>query len=265
MFFKELPDNIKKAIKELTKDQVFQARFSEDKKLDDLDAEKYDPTKVYPDFLSFLGHRRVFGKSSLRPITPIVWCFLWCLDNPIVINDSKREPTQADIDLFFYLLENGVQDIPLVDIVTNAAGYCERMGMSEEVIANALSILVSEAFAPLKMFPATNDRLVGEDILPFDADWMSGMISKVHEVTGYTPDFIMNKMSMTGVCYYFVQYARMQGTKGIERRTPQEIMEAQDHRASELICDYLIEKGIMTHDERDDILTKMTTPPENDK
>lgn len=265
MYFKHLKDNIKEALKDLPKDAEFQKRFSEDPVLDSLDAEKFDPAKVYPDLLSFCGFRRPFAKTALKPITPLMWAFLWAVDNPIV-KTSKKEVKQTDVDLFFYLLENGVTDTPLTDLITRSIGYCASIGLSEEVQVNAVNILISEAFGPLKMFPSQpKTQLVGEEGPVFDVDWLSSMICKVHQATGHSPEYIMKSMSMTAVCYFYVQWCKDQGAKGIDRRTSREIIEAQDRRASELVVDRLIEKGVVKPEERAAIIEEMTTYPEPDE
>jgi len=43
MNFTHLPEDVKQAVIGLTKDKEFQRRFAEDKILDDLEAEKYNP------------------------------------------------------------------------------------------------------------------------------------------------------------------------------------------------------------------------------
>ena len=72
----------------------------------------------------------------------------------------------------------------------------------------------------------------------------------------------MNNLSMTACCFYYVQYARMQGAEHIEKRASEEILKAQSERTCTLICDRLIELGVIKEEQRDEIYHIMTVPPE---
>jgi len=69
-------------------------------------------------------------------------------------------------------------------------------------------------------------------------------------------------MSLTSACYYFAQYARMNGDDTIYKRSEDEILLAQDRRAVELICERLVELNIIPQSEYFKYLTIMTTKPE---
>ena len=56
-----------------------------------------------------------------------------------------------------------------------------------------LAEIIDIAFKPLKLFPRCGHT--GE--LLFDADWLSNIVTKVYKVTGYSPEFIMNKLSLS--------------------------------------------------------------------
>ena len=67
---------------------------------------------------------------------------------------------------------------------------------------------------------------------------------------------------MTACCYYYIQYARMQGAEHIERRPDDEILKQQDVRACELIAERLVELNVIKEEEKADLVQKMSTPPD---
>lgn len=141
--------------------------------------------------------------------------------------------------------------------MVNAAGFCENiLKMSYEDAAVIICELIKLSFKPLKLFPATG----GTEKLIFDADWITSIITKVHKVTGYSPEYILNELSLTACCYYFAQYARLQGSNNIHRRTDEEILILQMKRSVDLICDRLIELNVFTKEERSKYRKIMLTP-----
>lgn len=259
MFFSKLPKNVQEAIRGLTVDKVFQDRFAKDPVLDELDEEKFDPKQSYQEFNALINNTLKIEEKEFKQLTPAVWTYLWCTENPIVKKMSKAV-TQADIDMFFYVLDNGVDNDPLVKIATNSFEYCKKNDIDEKIQIGVINTLIDIAFSPLRMFPSTRTNIIQEDPI-YDSDWLSSMVARVHSVTGYKPDYIMNELSLTACCFYYAQYARMQGVQNISRRTSNEILKAQSERSCVLICDRLIELGVISEDQRAEMYKIMTTPP----
>lgn len=260
MFFQNLPKNIQEAIKGLTQDKEFQDRFGHDPVLDELDDEKNDLKDTLPELLSTLNYKLHYKDKEYNNLTPLKWSFLWNVNSPFV-RKSKKEPKMVDADLFFYVLEYGVEDILTSDLISKSFGYCQKNGLDIDDAGSVIHILISRAFNPLKMFPTTKTSKTETEPV-FDADWLTSLVSKVHSSTGYAPDYIMNNLSMTACCFYYVQYARMQGAEHIEKRASEEILKAQSERTCTLICDRLIELGVIKEEQRDEIYHIMTVPPE---
>ena len=261
MFFQKLPSNVQEAIKNLTVDNVFQERFGKDPILDALDDEKNNISNAFKELISTFNFKLRYKDKKYNNLTPAIWCYLWCIESPFV-KSSKKEPTQADLDFFFYVLENGVDDISVVEVAAKSLNFCQNNGIDQDEAVEVIHILSSNAFSPLKMFPNNGEQATATEPV-FDSDWLTALISKVHSVTGYAPDYIANKMSLTACCFYYAQYARMQGTQHIEKRAPEEILKAQDERACELILDRLEELKVVKHEDRAEFFKIMTTIPEN--
>lgn len=261
MFFSKLPKDIQEGIKGLTKDKIFQDRFGHDPQLDELDDEKFNAAESLRDLLTTLNFKFKYKGKSFNNLTPLTWCYLWCIESPFV-KETSKQATVADLNLFFYTLENGVHDDGIVENAAKAIGWCKNHNLTEEEAVDAINKLIIASFAPLKMFPATNTKTIGKQMSLFDADWITGLVSKVHSVTGYSPDYIMNEMSMTAACYYYIQYCRMQGVQQIERRPDEEILRLQDVRACELIAERLVELNVIKEEDKADLIKKMSTPPD---
>lgn len=260
MHFQKLSKHIQDAIALFPKDKVFQERYGHDPELDALDEELFKPAVALRDILATFNFKYAIKGRKFNNITPMVWCYLWCIESPFV-KDVQKKATSADLDLFFYVLENGVEDIGVIDTATKSFGWCEKNGLKAEDGIEAVNTLITAAFAPLKMFPHTKE-VMGKQICFFDADWITSLCSKVHTVTGYTPDYIMKKMSLTAACYYYIQYSRMQGVQNIERIPDEEVMKQQADRTCTMIIDRLIELNVVTEADRDELFKTMTTPPD---
>lgn len=192
----------------------------------------------------------------MNPITPAIWCFLWVINSPFV--NYEKEIKEVDIDLFYYILDNGIGDGDPIRLLSESLQYTSNhLQISYEEAHGILSTMIRLSFKPLNLFPKSVSS--GKKSI-FDADWLTALITKVHEVTGYTPDYIMNEMSLTSACYYFAQYRRMNSNDEIYKRTDEEILILEDKRASEMVVDRLIERGIFPIEEREKWLNQITTP-----
>lgn len=257
MYFSKLPKDIQQAIFKLTKDKEFQHRFATDKELDELDSLKNNPAEELKALQAVLGLDLSFTDRKTKVLTPAKWAYLWILNSPFVT--SEKPPTEIDIDLFLYILEKGVENGDIVESFNKSIRYTKTIDIDYEealkVIINAIRI----AFRPLNLFPkrqGTGSKLV------FDADWITSLVARVHAVTGETPKYIMHEMSLTSACYYFAQYARMQGDDTIYKRSEEEILILQDRRACEMICERLIELNVIKREDYLKYFTIMSTNPE---
>lgn len=223
-----------------------------------MDEQRYNPAESLADFKAAMGFAYRYKDISFKQLTPATWCFLFCIESPFV-KETKREVHEADVDLFFYIVNNGIEDEDIVELAKKSFGWCKEHNLSVDDALYVIKQLTSAAFSPLKMFPVTNSE--GKQISLFDADWLTSLCAKVHEVTGYSPEYIMNNMSLNACCFYYIQYARHQGVKNIERASDEEILIAQDRRSCEMICDRLVELGVIKEEERADLFKKISTPP----
>ena len=258
MYFSKLPKNVQEAIFNLTKDKEFQHRFATDKELDELDSLKNNPAEELKALQSVLGLDLTFTDRKTKVLTPAKWAYLWILNSPFVT--SEKPPTEIDIDLFLYILEKGVENGDVVESFNKSIGYTKTINIDYEealkVIINAIRI----AFRPLHLFPK---RQGNGSKLVFDADWITSLVARVHAVTGETPKYIMHEMSLTSACYYFAQYARMQGDDTIYKRSEEEILILQDRRACELIVDRLVELKVIPEEDKMNIFNVITTKPKD--
>ena len=265
MYFKNLPKDVQEAIKGLTKDAEFQKRFSSDPILDELDSEKLDIGECYAELCAILKHTFELDGKNFHYISPAPWSILWCLENPFV-KKAKREPSEEDIDLFLWMTENGVQEFTLPQILSAAKGFCKKNNITKEEALQAIRLNIYYSFNPLHMFPATRAKLVGADEEPiYDADWLTGLVCKVHHTSGAEANYIMHEMPLTECFYYYIQYCRKELKMKLEKRTSEEILKAQAERTCELILDRLQELGVTKEEERKELFKIMTTPPGNDK
>ena len=118
--------------------------------------------------------------------------------------------------------------------------------------------LVRMAFKALNLFP-TMKHNSSKNV--FDPDWLTMLVAKVHSVTGVSPEYAMTQMSISSCCYYFAQFARINGDKSVYRRDDEEILIMEDRRACELIIERLVELKVIPEEERDKWFMEISTPP----
>jgi hypothetical protein len=93
------------------------------------------------------------------------------LKSPLTRNE---EPKIEDLDLFFYVLEAGVEDKDVVQVIANSLNFTVSMGISEQEAKTAASIIIGTAFSALSMIPhPTNVAVHNSHEDSFDADWIT--------------------------------------------------------------------------------------------
>lgn len=256
MNFRNLPPHIQEGVKQLPTDKEFQHRFATDKILDEIDEMKTNMADEYKSLMLVFNLPITVNEVKIKSITPAMWSFLWVLDSPFV--NYEKNVNEVDVDLFFYILNNGIGDGDPVRLISESLQYTStNLQITYDEGLKIISSMVKLSFKPLNMFPKSLSS--GNKNL-FDADWLTALTTKVHSVTGYSPDYIMYEMPLTTACFYFAQYKRMNGSEDIYKRTDEEILILEDKRASELVVDRLIEKGIFPIEERERWLKEITTP-----
>ena len=261
MYFQNLDKKYQDAIKALTVDAEFQKRFNDDEVLNKLDEEKFDPSLCFTELCSTAGIPVVIEEERYSPVKLFQYVYLWCIDSPLA-KDNGKKITELDLDIFFYTLDNKI-DSDALSTSMKALGELKRRKLTFE---NGLAIartLISLAFQPLRMFPNTSTAVIGNQQPAFDADWLTSIVAKVHNVTGHTPDYIMNSMSLSACCFYYIQWCRIQGVQNISKRTSEEILKAQSERTDELIAERLIELKVLKEEEKQEFLNTIRTPPDN--
>lgn len=247
MNFRHLPQHVKQAIIALTTDDEFQKRFASDKILDQLEVEKYNPQDEYFALLTVLNGKFVIGQYEINAITPATWSFLYITNSPFVVNTSNI--TSADVDYVLYILANGLQKAGSdpEQIYMKSLGFCQQNGIDVIDAIRTILDLIKLSFRPLKMFPSSKN--IAQTQPRFDADWLTSIVAKVHQVTGLAPKEIINEMSLTECCYYFAQYTRMNSTQEIMMRTDEQILIEMGKRTVDLILERLLEINIIDKDE----------------
>ena len=258
MIFNTLPKHIQDAIFNLTKDDTFQERFRTDKILDEIDDMKENLDEEYQSFLALMNKKIKIKNREVYLLTPAMWTFLYICQSPFT--DSSKTPSTSDVDIFMYILDNGLTELDTVELLMKSIDYCKKSEIDLNTAVDIIILSIKIAFRPLKLFP----RICGNNLKPtYDCDWITCLVSKVHAVTGYSPDYIMKELSLTSACYYFAQHRRLLGDDSIYKRTDEEILLLQDERCCEMICDRLIELQVFPPEEKQKWKKEMMTLPNN--
>lgn len=275
MLFATLPQNIQIQIYNLTTDQEFQKRFGEDEKLDQLEDLKYDAFIEYCEGQLLLHNKLKFrirqiqqvkkgffnklkktlynllGKKDspyiqFEAMTIGLWMYLYTIKSPIVTDEDNI--SRLDVDLFFYLLQTKDFSDSMQILVVKSLNYCQNvLHINLKTAAEILHKIIRINFRVLNMFP----RIKAECRGSFNADWITSIATKVAQVSSYSTQEIYKDISFCEVYYLFAQYCRQQGSQSIYLRTEEEIQIEIDLRATELVVERLIEKGVIKDTERD--------------
>lgn len=266
MYFKDLTFEVQTAVRDLTKDAEFQRRFGTDETLDKLDSERWDPSKMLAEWMCFRNRPLKIGNFEWKHLTIDDICFLYAIENPIIKSSKTKEVTDLDMAIFCYVTQCpdfNANDIS--GIAMKAKLWFGSTGIEINDASKAISRLVSLAFEPLDFFPPSpEEQLMGSKEACFDSDWCASMISTTHQMTGLLPEQIL-KMPVAACGWYFIQYAKQNGTKNIGRKSNAQIIYEMDIRSNELIVERLIEKGVIKEEDRDYYLECLKSPSKRRK
>ena len=197
---------------------------------------------------AFLNQPLQVENLKFNQLTIKAWSTLWALESPFTLDSDKI--SQADIDLLLYAVNAPSLD-DYEELVRSSIDYCKKLEIDENLGKYVCFTLVNLAFAPLRLFPQNSVKLTAGETPLYDSDWIASIVSKVHAQTGASAERIINQMSLNSCCAYFVDWARMQGQKGIGRKSDAQIIQEIDSRCNEIIIDRLIEKGDIKPEDRE--------------
>lgn len=230
----------------LAKSKEFQALFSTDAVLDELERERNNQSDEINELVVMLGGAYQLRSLPVSPVTPAMLSILWLLRSPFLGLSDKM--SDIDVEIMLYVLSKGKDGFNgcLADTVMNAAGICDENFIEIDEAKAAMYDSIRLAFRAYQMFPQeiTPEGAAKKDPPKFDTDWLAKLISMVHDVSGELPEKIMWEMSMTAAAYYVVQYCRKNGQKHIERRPDCETVKMIWNRTNELAENYLDSLGI---------------------
>lgn len=127
MYFNKLPQHLQVQIEKLTRDDEFQHRFGTDKQLDQIENMKLDKPTLSRQFEYLINGYETISSKKLHPLTLSKVTFLWLRNSPFFLSNIDIDTiTQADLDLFFYVLDTNMRDISLNYSKTNSINYFKK-------------------------------------------------------------------------------------------------------------------------------------------
>lgn len=201
-------------------DDEFQQILQKDEVLNELEAQKNNKVDQYFELSCILFKRFKIAGITCIPITPIIWCFLYCIKNKIVCGG---EVNKDDVDQFMYLLHNGIEVLD-EDFLKKAHGFCVENDIDYTYALNEIIDMIKLTFRPLEMFPRPN---IKDQDVRFNVDWLTKIVGMACRVCNKTSDEVMMNMSLCEALYYVVQYSREgDADNNIKRRNSDQINEA---------------------------------------
>lgn len=212
-------------------DDEFQEILKNDKKINDLEKLKNDKNTEYLELMAVISKKYYICGVPVIPITPAMWCYLFSINNCFVTN-QKSKNIKNDIDIFLFLLANGLNGIDQ-NLFEKANGFCQENRIDYLEAIEEIKQMIALAFRANQMFESNSDSQETR----FNLDWLTGIVSIVSEQTNKDSDYIMFNMSLTECMYYVVQYARKNSDK------PEKFKRKNSTEINGLIYERMIELG----------------------
>lgn len=251
MYFDRLPKDLHPYIKELTKDVEFNKILNEDKILDELEDREIDKEFEHICAGVMLGKNLSMLDHTFKPLTAIAVCKMWCNNNPIITGNGKLE--MKHFDEFFKLLEYPESEEDFDGYTL--ANYGDCLEHLDKIVEFELKL----AFFPLNMFPSSEIKSNSQTC--FDSDWLMKCAAIACRIGNFSLDDAL-RLPLHVISSLFIQNARIEGVKNIERQAPEEILRQQAYRVSELVIDRLIELGRINKSDRDYYIELVTKEEE---
>lgn len=207
------------------------------------------------------GCFHLFGKT-FKAISPMVMTTLFCLKNPLV-GGSDEEITVADCEIFLYLCEAGKDELEeiLIDpssVVGKAMGSLEKMGITIEQFVEYHERQMKIAFLPLDGISIrgqeNKEQITASTGASYDLSWVISVCSRAASTFHEAIENTMNR-PLNMVCHGLVSWMSENGNlSGNGRRSTAEIEKAKLERTAEIVIDFLIAKGVLLPEERENTL-----------
>jgi hypothetical protein len=209
------------------RDRVFLDRVKTDALLNRLFSEKdQDRDDEITELILSMGGDIVL-KSSNRRVKEVrfkaptigVISMLGIIKTPFL--PERKNPSLMDINRALYLLMSqeeafaSCQNIDS-DLDPKCVGLCEKLGLDYNEVAVVIHDVIEGSFSALKMLP---EQLADEKRLYWDTFWATSLIAQTAPYIGLPFEEIRWRVPLITVLFFYVQNLRLNGMKGIMRRT----------------------------------------------
>lgn len=209
-------------------DDKFKEIMQNDEVLNELEEEKNNPQREYFELCCVLFKRFKIAGLTCIPITPAMWCLLYCLGNKIIVGGKVEK---EDIDVFIYLMHNGLDAVD-ENLFNNAELFCDKHEIDYQYALLEICDMIKLTFRPMEMFPLPS---IKDEDVRFNVDWLTKVVSMACRVCNKTSDEVMMNMSLCECLYYVVQYCRVNDKDNtIRRRNSDEVNEQIYKRTMQL-------------------------------
>ena len=200
-------------------DDEFQKIIENDKVIKELQKQKFNQHEEYWELMTVFTSKNEICGLYMNPITLGLWSFLYSIQNHYVIGGEK---SKKDTDVFMYLLHAGFEGVKDT-LYRDAKDFCQFHEIDYLQAELYLLQMIALAFRPLQMIDRTGVKNVGEGV-HYNLQWLTGMISVVHEQTGANKYDIMYRTSLLQCFYYVINHLKKGDIHNrIRRRNSDEI------------------------------------------
>lgn len=218
-------------ILQVMQDDDFQKIISEDEILNGLEKEKYNPHDQFLELINITSKKYIFGnKLCVNTITPYTWCLMQSLGNHYVTNEPIRD---IDTDMFLYILSKKPTQIT-DNVVSDSVDFCAKNGLDYTDVKQDIQRIIYINFRPLQMLNSVGDN---NDVVLYNTDWLTGLVSIVSKTTNQQTRYIMYQMAL-GECFAYAVQNLRQYDNNIRRKNSGQINQAIYLRTMQLGQEY---------------------------
>lgn len=197
-------------------DDDFKQILANDKIIEQLEKQKYNPQVEYWQLMQVLSGKSALGDVIFKPFTLALWSFLYSIKNPFVIGGDIQN---KDVDLVLYLLHHGFSGLSQ-KIFADSKDFCIKNDLDYLQARVYILQMINLSFRPFEMLPNHG----GGQKPKFNLEWLISMCSIVYKQSGCDRFYILYQMSMIQAFYYVICCMKQNDVKNqIKRRNSDQI------------------------------------------
>ena len=209
-------------------DEEFQDILQNDKILDELEKEKFNPEDEYFELMMIFSGELQYNHLVLNTLTLGMWAYLYSIRSAFTL---AEEPTNKDIDIVMYLLHNGYHGVS-DNIYEDSFCFCEKNNIEYENAKKFIYRIIFISFRAMEMLPSMYST--GEKCR-YNLEWVTSILKMVCNAVNADRDYVLYRMSLTECFYHVINVLKENDTKNLIRRRNSDEINAEIYKRTMML------------------------------